>query len=82
MWEVNLALTSEKLYLINNLKEMIPEMVMDISFSEYSEYIPLDTITNAKTANSEHIKQDRNKFILNRCHSRVEFSPLDVSDFY
>ena len=57
-------------------------MVMDISFSEYSEHIPPDTITNAKTDNSEVVKHERNKFFLSRCNSRVEFSPLDLSDFY
>ena len=45
IWEVNLALTQGKLYLINNLNEMIAQMVMDISFAEYSEHIPPDTIT-------------------------------------
>jgi len=82
MWEVNLALASEKLYLINNLNDMIPEMVMDIQFSEYSELLPPDNITNAKTANSEPIKHDRNRFILSRNGSRIEFLPLDLSDFY
>jgi hypothetical protein len=82
MWEVNLALASEKLYLINNLNDMIPEMVMDIQFSEYSELLPPDNITNAKTANSEPIKHDQNRFILSRNGSRIVFLPLDLSDFY
>lgn len=82
MWEVNLALASEKLYLLNNLDDMIPEMIMDIQFSEYSEFLLTDNITNAKTANSEPIKNDRNRFVLSRNGSRVEFWPLDLSDFY
>jgi hypothetical protein len=83
MWEVNLALFSEKIFLINNLNAMVPELVMDISFSEYSEYLPVDNITNARTVNSDPVKhQDISKFVLSRNHSKVEFLPLDLSDFF
>ena len=38
--KVNLALTSQKLYLLNDLQEMQAEFVMDISFATFTETIP------------------------------------------
>jgi putative hemolysin len=38
--KVNLALTSEKIYLLNDLQEMRAEMVMDIAFATFKESVP------------------------------------------